>query len=157
MPSFVATSTATTTTALPSSSATTSLSLSFHDPRTVVPTVLELHVKSQLRGGKQVAVCRATECARAITDADKLVVRTHANYTYYDPKLKKEVSKYGPRFIHFTEACLKDYDTHILNNYYAPHKSFDYGRIVLDGKSKTKLTQVDLQFLQGLGVKTDDN
>ena len=102
-------------------------------------------------------MCRATKCDRAIAVSDFFVVRTHANYTYYDAKLKKEVTKYGPRFIHFDGDCLKDYDSNILNNYYAPHESFDYGRITLDGKSKPKLTQQDLQFLQELGVQTGDS
>ena len=171
-PSFVMSSTATTTTttltststtattttlASTSTTPTTSMSISFQDPRTDVKAPLELHCKSELKGGKLINVCRASNCSRPISAVDKLVVRTYSNYTYYDVKSKKEVSKYGPRFIHFVETCLKDYDTATYNKWYAPHESYDYGQIVLDAKSKSKLNAADLNHLAKLGVSNCDH
>ena len=126
-------------------------SLSFEDPRVAKNSGLELHLKAELKGGKNIKKCRGN-CGGTMAGIT-LVVRTYGNRTYLDPTSRVPVTTFGPLFIHFNENCLKDYDTHYLNIYYAPHESYDYSRIKLDPASKVLITKDDLDFLEhDLGV-----
>ena len=141
--------------AAPTTNTTATVNISFQDPRDAVRTPLELHLKSELKGCKLITTCRANNCARPISTED-LVVRTYGNYTYYDQKTKKHEPKYGPRYLHFTEACLKNWDTITNDRWYASHERYDYQQVVLDGNTKTKLSADDLTRLRSYGVSNCD-
>ena len=43
----------------------------------------------------------------------------------------KNITKYGPLYIHFKEKCLRKYDTNFNKSYYAPMEQFDWKRITV--------------------------
>ena len=109
-----------------------------------------------LKGEKNIKVCRGN-CGRRIRAKDHMIVRSYGTYTWRDAKTQEEVSKWGPRYIHFNETCLKNYDTVASENYYAPQEKFDFGRVDLDENSQHKLSEADIRFLKDIGVQINGN
>ena len=52
-------------------------------------------------------------------------------------------------YIHFTEECLKNYDS---DNYYAPGDPFPFSDIKVDPNTKAKLSEADKIYLHNMGI-----
>ena len=130
------------TSTLASSQASSSLCISFEDPRQGRETIFELHLKSELP--KRISRCRGN-CHKTITQSDRLLVRSYGISSWLDHKTGKERSRHGPLYIHFQDNCHKAYDS---KNYYAPNELFNYQQIKLDEGTREKLSDVDIAYLQ---------
>ena len=88
--------------------------------------------------------CKAN-CRVPILQTDRFVVNSPDEYTFYDRKAKTKSTKFGARYIHYDDTCLKNFDP---DNFYAPHESFRYNQMTLDPVSKTKLSPDEVKFLE---------
>lgn len=62
----------------------------------------------------------------------------------------KEVTTYGPLYIHFQSSCLKRYDQ---STYYAPQEEFDWKRLDVHDTTYRDLDDPkDIAFVVHLGV-----
>ena len=52
-------------------------------------------------------------------------------------------------YIHFTEECLKNYDS---GNYYVPGDPFPFSDIKVDPNTKAKLSEADEVYLHNMGI-----
>ena len=147
VPSTTTTSTTTSTTpsTTPSTTTSTVTSLSFDDPRVKIGKSFVLHFRADLPS--TVRKCRGG-CGHPITEETKMVIKSHGTSNYYDKKTKELKMTVGSLYIHFNGDCMKSYDDEI----YAPDEMFDYRKIILDPKTKSKLTSEDRVELVSLGV-----
>ena len=88
-------------------------------------------------------------CHKTITESDHLLVRSYGISSWLDQKTGEQRSRDEPLYIHFQDNCLKAYDS---RNYYAPNELFNYKQIKLDEETRKKLSDVDIIYLQDLGI-----
>ena len=129
-----------------SSQASSSQCISFEDPCQGRETMSELHLRSELP--KKITRCRGN-CHKTITQSDRLLVRSYGISSWFGQKTGEQRSRHGPLYIHFQDNCLKAYDS---KNYYAPNEVFNYQQIMLDEETRKKLSDVDIIYLQDLGI-----
>ena len=131
---------------LASSQASSCQCISFEDARQGRETIFELHLRSELP--KKISRCRGN-CHKTITQSDRSLVRSYGISSWLDQKIGEQRSRHGPLYIHFQDNYLKAYDS---KNYYAPNELFNYKQIKLDEETRKKLSDVDLIYLQDLGI-----
>ena len=134
------------TSTLASSQASSSQCMSFEDPRDGRETIFELRLRSELP--KKISRC-CGNCHKTITQSDRFLVRSYGISSWLDQKSGEQRSRHGPLYIHFQDNCLKAYDS---KNYYAPNELFNYKQIKLDEETRKKLSDVDIIYLQDLGM-----
>ena len=134
------------TSTLASSQASSSQCISFEDLRQGRETTFELHLRSELP--KKISRCGGNY-HKTITQSDRLLVRSYGISSWLDPKTGEERSRHGPLYIHFQDNCLKAYDN---KNYYAPNELFNYQQIKFDEGTRKKLSDVDIVYLEHLGI-----
>ena len=61
----------------------------------------------------------------------------------------KERIKNGPRYIHFDEDCLKQYDA---SDFYGPANGFNFSRITVDRDVQNDLNDTEKKYLGSIGV-----
>ena len=98
---------------------------------------------------KLVRSCKAN-CPVSILLTDRFVVNSPGEYSFYDKKAKTTTTKFGARYIHYQDKCLKNFDT---ANFYAPHENFRYEQMTIDPASKVMLEPDEVTFLAELGIK----
>ena len=131
---------------LASSQASSCQCISFEDARQGRETIFELHLRSELP--KKISRCRGN-CHKTITQSDRFLVRSYGISSWLDQKIGEQRSRHRPLYIHFQDNYLKAYDS---KNYYAPNELFNYKQIKLDEETRKKLSDVDLIYLQDLGI-----
>ena len=131
---------------LASSQVSSSQCISFENPLHGQETIFELYLRSEL--AKKISRCRGN-CQKTITQSDRLLVRFYGISSWLNRKTGKQRSRHGPLYIHFQDSCLKAYDS---KNYYAPNELFNYQQIKLDKETRKKLSDVDIIYLQDLGI-----
>lgn len=78
-----------------------------------------------------------------------MLIKSYGTTRWTDKKSGKEMTKYGPMYIHFSEKCMKRFDDGKL---YGPDESFDYSSITLTKETVTQLNEEEAVFLKNLGV-----
>ena len=134
------------TSTLASSQASSSQCISFEDPCQGRETIFEPYLRSELP--KKISRCRG-HCDKTITQSDRLLLRWYGISSWLDQKTGEQQSRHRPLCIHFQDNCLKAYDS---KNYYAPNELFNYKQIKLDEETRKKLSDVDIIYLQDLGI-----
>ena len=76
-------------------------------------------------------------CGKKITQNDGMLIKR-----WTDKKTGKEMSKYGPMYIHFNETCLKRH----IKKYYRPDEKFDYSVITLADETRNNLSEEEKDF-----------
>ena len=97
---------------------------------------------------KIVSRCQGN-CGIKITQNDGVLIKAYGTTKWMDKKLGKEMSKYGPMYIHFNETCLKRH----TKKYYRPDEKFDYSIINLADEARNNLSDEEKYFLTGIGIK----
>ena len=82
------------------------------------------------------------------TKSISMLIKTYGTTRWTDKKTRKEMSTYGPMYIHFNKTCLKRH----TKKYYRPDKKFDYSIITLTDKTRNNLSDEEKEFLTGLGI-----
>ena len=119
----------------------------FLHPRESTPEVFELHFRKNLP--RQITKCQGM-CGKKITPDDNgLLVRTYGTTTWTERGTGREMSKYGPMYIHFSGRCLKAFDS---KNYYEVNDTFDYQRIIVEKNVQAELRRGELEMLLKLCV-----
>ena len=112
------------------------------------PEVFELHFRKNLP--RQITKCQGI-CGKKITPDDNgLLVRTYGPMTWTERGTGREISKYGPMYIHFSGRCLKAFDS---KNYYGVNDTFDYQMIIVEKNVQAELKSGELEMLLKLDVK----
>ena len=120
----------------------------FPDPRKSTPEVFELHFRKNIP--RQITKCQGM-CGKKITPDDNgLLVRTYGTTTWTERGNGREMSKYGPMYIHFSCSCLKAFDS---KNYYGVNDTFDYQRTIVEKNVQVELRNGEREMLLKLGVK----
>ena len=120
----------------------------FEDPRASAPKIFELHLRQKVPSS--ISKCQGN-CGQKIILKDTLLVKSFGTSTWTDRSTGKERSRFGPMYVHFKDACLKNYD----DEYYSPDSEFNYGKVTVDSSSKSEMTSREKQLLKNLGVKVD--
>ena len=76
-------------------------------------------------------------------------MRSYGISSWLDHKTGEEQSRNGPLYIHFQDNCLKAYDS---KNDYATNELFNYQQTKLDERTRKKLSDADIVYLQDLGI-----
>ena len=108
--------------------------------------MFELNLRQSLP--KTVSRCQGN-CGKKITQNDGLLIKTYGTTRGTNKKTGKEMSKYGPMYIHFNEACLKRH----TKKYYRPDERLDYSIITLADQTRNNLSDEEKDFLTGFGIK----
>ena len=83
-----------------------------------------------------------------IAQNDGMLIKTYGTTRWTDKKTGKEMSKYGPMYIHFNETCLKRH----TKKYYSLEEKFDYSIITLADETRNNLSDEEKDFLTELGI-----
>ena len=85
---------------------------------------------------------------KKITQNDGMFIKTYGTTRWTDKKTGKEMSKYGPMYIHFNKTCLKRH----TKIYYKPDEKIDYSIITLADETCSNILDDEKDFLTGIGI-----
>ena len=76
-------------------------------------------------------------------------IKSYVNLAWTEKSAGQEKQKIEPMYIDFNNECIKNFS----DNSYAPRKSFGFGNIKVDPKTKDELSEVDKEFSSKLGIQ----
>lgn len=122
------------------------LYLYFYNLREEPPKTFELHLKRMLP--KSITRCQGN-CGKKIEEKDVMLIKSYGTTRWTDKKSGKEMTKYGPMYIHFNEKCMKRFND---DKFYGPGEQFDYSLITLSKETVAQLNDEEAVFLKDLGI-----
>ena len=119
----------------------------FADPREPPKKTFELHMRKNLP--RSVKRCQG-RCGKKITpDQPVWIIKSYGVTKWTDKKSGKEMSRYGPMYLHFNVECLEAFDS---ETFYGAGTRFDYSQIKIDKDNQKDLNSQEKKMLKSLNV-----